>query len=1222
MIARLTILTVLCAAASLVRADVELQPIFYAPFEDSPDAVIARGLGASYQARVDEYGPGVVGKAAYSVRRYNGIRFDGRGNIDMDRGTFAFFYKPLYEPNVSAWGSLASVSTDTEGYWAGILQFINKQDVNKQTMFGLHLFDIGRYSPVLKFKPLFQRWKQDEWHHLAVVWDRQEGVTIYEDGQRVDSNWGRFRWDWNSSPRMLVFGEWIYSTRPFAVDEAYAFAECLTDAQIAQLAAGQKATGAPIAITPDAARRADDLARMGWRDGELAQLPAVAAGQTWRYTLARVTHAIDAGRMVAQPFEGLRESCWPLQKYGASTKGQRVALYLAEGQSFDRVRLFAQRPFQGRLNGVLSGVGAEKLLDISADRAIWRGTFDKPREDRVLLLERDFGQVGQIDLYKAESVSALPGKLLAYTTAKLAKLPPTLAGRSALADTPARFDNPVQATEAATPAWTTQSPSFGGLQIITPTLEQATAMDGVVVKLVVEHLKEATPVRIVVKEPVSPERDWLEAEAVLTPGNGARQTFTFHLQGRPVVSHPKSTLAVGKDKIEDPGREVAVLITAANPVTWAMGDGGTSVSLCLADMKTALPIAIEDQTEFAREAYAEINEGHIWDNVAYQGWARLHYPSKWLMHFAPDARPTMELASRFGWRKEPLPFTEPVNDTGAPDWAFWQMHAMRDVRSIVHWIIDNRQVETGEFGGVWGDDTDMTEYWSDYALACDDDNKIKNALRRFWKGLYRDALVEGVSRTIRDNLHSYEEGMGAICHQLLVDYGDPRAVARVMRASSHYDPKWMVKNDDGSYSFRSNYLGYGGVYTEGRFGVDAGVNYLMLYPAAYLTWYNRHPQATPYIQHWKRAPEAPGLVYDAYLRLTTPDDDKRREAYIERILKTEPSRNPDDINAWIDEVGMNPEWRERLEKGARANQWRFFEGNLPTYAGYSPRMTEYFWLAYTATGDLAYLVQSYKQACMFVNNQRWLYTVAQPSTDRIPLPRTSMIRARIGALSVTRGAGGSFWPRHALSYTAGGEQVAALVTTNTDTRLTVRFHNFAKGEHQLDMRVWRLQPGSYQLTLSHDTNADGQPEQVIVQQQIELDRGHPLSVKLPPAQSAVMTLEPIQTSPIDFNLPDPALSLDDVHLEYGDHLHVTVHNVGVKPVENLVVRVSDGWTGAVIGERTIARIDPPLDLMPRTELIEITNANAVSKRSLIIELDPDRKHPDLNRHNNRVEYFY
>ena len=213
MLSRASMLILLCALP-VCAADGSLREIFYVPFEGSPDATIARGAAKPFQFRVDKYDKGVVGKAAHSVRRYNGIRWDGRGNIDLDRGTLAVFYKSMREPNAAAWNSLFGVSTDVEGYWAGILQFINKQNINKKTTFSLHFFDVGRYSPVLEFKPMFGRWKKDEWHHLACVWDRDEGITIYEDGKRIASNWGRFRWDWNAPPRILVFGNWIYSSWP------------------------------------------------------------------------------------------------------------------------------------------------------------------------------------------------------------------------------------------------------------------------------------------------------------------------------------------------------------------------------------------------------------------------------------------------------------------------------------------------------------------------------------------------------------------------------------------------------------------------------------------------------------------------------------------------------------------------------------------------------------------------------------------------------------------------------------------------------------------------------------------------------------------------------------------------------------------------------------------------------------------------------------------------
>jgi len=521
---------------------------------------------------------------------------------------------------------------------------------------------------------------------------------------------------------------------------------------------------------------------------------------------------------------------------------------------------------------------------------------------------------------------------------------------------------------------------------------------------------------------------------------------------------------------------------------------------------------------------------------------------------------------------------------------------------------------------VWGDDTDMVEYWSDYALACDDEGKVKSALRRFWHGVYEHSLVEGVSRTIRDNLHSYEEGMGSICHQLLVDYGDPIAIEHVMRAASHY-PKWMKHNEDGTWSFRSNYFGYGGVFTEGKFGKDTPRNGLMLYPAAFLVWYNRHPDSSRYLAGWNLQP-AGGLVADAWLRLKYPDGGERMKEYLKLVEKGDARRRPMVLNALLDETGMRDEWRQKLERAACANPWRFMSGRLPKYAGYSDRMTDYFWLAYRASGDLKYLIQSYKQACQFVNNQEFLYTLAQPSTDRIPLPRTTVIRARLGSLAVQRGASGYWWPRHAISFTKGANDVAALVTTNRETGFQVRLYCFAKEPHEMQLRVWRLLPGKYRVSLSHDEDNDRTAEATIHEREMELDRGAHVNLTLPPEQGSLLTVEAIQTRKRSYDLPDPAISVSDLHLEYGDHLHIRVHNVGTRPVKDLVVRVTDGHSGRVLGERRIPSIEAPLDLRPRTELIEITNVNAVSKGATIVELDPDGEHPDLNRHNNRAQFVY
>ena len=106
--------------------------------------------------------------------------------------------------------------------------------------------------------------------------------------------------------------------------------------------------------------------------------------------------------------------------------------------------------------------------------------------------------------------------------------------------------------------------------------------------------------------------------------------------------------------------------------------------------------------------------------------------------------------------------------------------------------------------------------------------------------------------------------------------------------------------------------------------------------------------------------------------------------------------------------------------------------------------------------------------------------------------------------------------------------------------------------------------------------------------------------------------------------PDPAIGVQDVQIEYASgHMKVTVHNVGTKAAENVVVRVTDPLSGAVVAEEKIAKIEAPLDLVPRTQVIEFHNLDCVTCGRATVELNPDGKpEDDLNPFNNRVEYRY
>ena len=1138
---------------------------------------------------------GVVGKAG------DRLRIDARDIIDLDRGTLALFVQSKTAPVVSEWSRPVGLNgIRGGGYWGMLMGF----DMRRQD-FLFTFYDVGRYAPPLHLPPNIERWKAGEWHHLAAVWDRDEGITVYEDGKRVASNWGKHRWEWNLLPDRLN----IYSP----VDEVSIFAEPLTDAQIAQLAKGQKPTGAPISITPAATRRPRDLARMGWSGESLRHIPALEPAKPLALTFARIVRCVDAKRPVAQPHEGFAVTTWPQIKYGASIRGERLEIQLAPGSSYDRVRVFLHRKFRGAFVRDTAGKD-EVVAAIDEPRAtIWHRPLGRMLTDEQVALTRKQGRLGQTDFYRVEPLKAaeVPKQVVAFTFARADRLPADETGKTLTAETPVRFRSPALGTRKPAPAWTLAAPAFGGFQAVTEALPEAKAFDGALVTLVAEGITRPTPVRVQIKEPVHGMRDWLIADVVLQPKGPGKQVYTLCLKGRPVINMPpmqkQKYWKNGKyhdELLPVPGVGFGVKVVAANAVKWAMGKDGCSIAFCTTDMKAALPVCAADQTEYMREAYAEVMEGHAY------GDRRLAIPLTWLAKFAPERMKTRQMYERVGSPKyfhgmnvPKLVYEPPKNDTGAPDWAFWQMQAMKEHRRLIHWRIDNQQVRTGEFGGVWNDDTIHTENWYGYALCMDDEGKIKNALRKLHDGNWKH-LHQGVGKYTQDTCHFYEEGMGSQAMRMLIDYGDPVATTRAMTSSSHYD-KWLVGDGKGGYLFRSVFVSVDGAWTYGAFGKPLkarGHTNDLLVPAGYLIWYNRHPAVAKYYRGLTPGGNFHGIATDH-----VTDFDAARTRYAAELLKKVDRYGPKPHLLYMDEVGLSDEVR----KTHHVN----YAPPKPIRHYWGAHDTDGHWFNFKIGGDTRWLVGSYQRVCEWFYSHDWLNTGAMASMDRNPLPRYSLIRARMGSIAANRGSSGLVWPHYGLTYARGANDVAAIVMENLPTRLVVRFYPFTDKPHAMQIRTWRLN-GAFDVVLAHDKNDDGVPEEAISKRQMSLDRGAPINLTLPAGQASVLTISAVKAEPMDFNVPDPAIGPRTVGLGEEGHLVARVYNLGVKPVQNVTVRVVQG--DKVLDTQQIGRIDAPLDLKPKYVEVAFKSVNAATRGPVAVEIDPDRKSLDLNRHNNAV----
>src|ERR1043166_2974018 len=649
-----------------------------------------------------------------TLKTYQALTYDGRGNVDLNRGTIAFFFKPNFDVVEEEWSPIMTISTEIEGYWNSVHEFI----LIDKTIYS-QLFDVGRYTRRLGLPPVVGRWKKGEWVHLAVAWDREQGIRVYENGEEKASCWGNQHWYWNQIPSLLNLNGGYYSTQDANFDEFRIYSCVLPPQAIAALARGEAPTYEPVPLVAPDVHDKLEREKYGWTQEDLKMLPLVGSTPL-EFKWTRVNHTEDCKRRMAQPFEGLPSTCWPHARYGASVSGKQLEISLDLGVPYDRVRLFAQRPFKGRLAQPQPVGDPKVLVDVNAQRPIWRATLSQPMQAPLLLLQRDDGWIGQIDFYQCRETKVPKVARTFHGSELVSRVPDNQAGlaiKSWISPSQLRLVSMVDGERSK--SWTLKAPAFEGFQMVTEPLTNSTPLEGVVVALITQSVPNDFPLTVKVREPIWPQREWCNADVLVKAGT---KEITLVLKPRPLLTKA--------------GEPLAIEVVAGAPVEWKLGKDGGSVGLIEGNREKIYPIHVADQMEFIREAFSEISEGHVWDYLgdAVGVWARLARPALAFDEIAPDHADFVQLKLRLGkrvagWTEDRKPYPTPPNPTNAPEWALWEQESLKLVKQMIHWIIDNRQISNGEFGGVWGDDTDMVENWMGIWFASEDDDKIKNSVR-------------------------------------------------------------------------------------------------------------------------------------------------------------------------------------------------------------------------------------------------------------------------------------------------------------------------------------------------------------------------------------------------------------------------------------------------------------------------------------------------------------
>ncbi len=159
---------------------------------------------------------------------------------------------------------------------------------------------------------------------------------------------------------------------------------------------------------------------------------------------------------------------------------------------------------------------------------------------------------------------------------------------------------------------------------------------------------------------------------------------------------------------------------------------------------------------------------------------------------------------------------------------------------------------------------------------------------------------------------------------------------------------------------------------------------------------------------------------------------------------------------------------------------------------------------------LAPLIDKLKVDLAEMNSNPELRTTMVQSTDRIYVCGSLIIDAMATGVTTSprdlRG-GEILWPTYQITWAGTQGQLAALVEKASPTSLVVRLYSFSDSTLKLQPRIWRLQPGTYQLALKHTDIPAEEKQRIIAENTVEItSRGQQIDLSLPPRTPAILTI--------------------------------------------------------------------------------------------------------------------
>ncbi|MEE4452150.1 LamG-like jellyroll fold domain-containing protein [Novosphingobium resinovorum] len=1260
-------LALACLTPVTAQAQGEDGLLFHAPLDEGFDATVSGGAAVpNFKSDVDLVPDGAAGKAGrWADGGY--VAWEAPGNIYAQRGTLSFFWRshtPVGEaPFVifrasagdhSSW-DMAFLRIDWNGH--GFDAFVT--DANLLRV---------RVSWTIPTPP-----RPEDWHHIAFAWDETQGVRLFWDGRQVAAKVQAADLDmaldqFGLAGRVIAPHQ-VQSRYNFMrgsdLDDIRVYDHMLGEAQVSGLAARQQGVSATPAPAPADLRKAW-LHRFGW---DTQSPPALDAPVTV-VKKVEFADARDLKEWMWKGIDGIAETTWPgvynrsrlpgrddyfeLPDWNVYVEGGKTyTLTLPQDASFNRVEI--RGAAYGALEWSPDGTSSWRKL-AARPQGVVRSLTDTPTRTGGTLRFTNVMQeqpIQEIWAYDIHAGDVPRGTFqLSYTVradaapdlGALERLNALIAGRYPADERATVVALPTSGVKAAVGAGSAGTSASGAqrragdlplVHVLIPSnfgdapagrpLARAwnygwenvhDGLDGLAIDLPAIDAKPDArgliPLDIRVKDPIWPDRDMIDVQVSVRPDQP--RTLWLDLRDRILTAD-----------------SLYLTVASAAPDFGAKSLDGMTVRLVFKDRDQARVEHVADRFNQVKDNWAFLVEEHTASKRAGL-YRRLYADITDLLHVDPDNLEARRYWADIGYSQDQLPpFVQPEAPAGVPLWAFRQLEDLKLTRQFVNWWIDHRQVPYGDFGGGISDDTDLTQQWPGLALMGVDPDKINASLRALSDAVYKNGMiVNGLSYISTDELHVYEEGINSDAERLYLNWGEPKAIERMMATVKALGQVIRV-NPAGHMHISSSWYGARKIYRDEPWAWQKPYGFVIMHTPVLLGVYNADPTARGLVTglidgllaHGKQGadglwsfPNDIGFDHDteragdgggaslpmqsAWAAWRFTGDDKYLRPILGRTGKANFGALTEINENAITVLGKRDAWREAILKSAEAgNDFARFEAwNTTAHKGYLEAL------------NAAGIADKAQHMYMYTEGHWW--------SDRVDAPNEFLQRERLGGIALKRN---QTYPGNAVSWTFADPEaavkVAILVRDATPEQFTVIACNTSPAEQRADMGTWNVTAGTWEMTQGIAADGGGEASGPVARRTVELERGGSLPVAFAPGTTSVMTFRLAQKAASQpEHRPDLGIGADDV-VRKGGRLAVTVHSLGSVAAPGGTVTLETA-EGKVLASAAVPPLAAPTDLSPKIAAVTLALPGGGSPTALRVRVRMAGGAPEVTQRNNVV----